>query len=73
MLLTFRVRSLHRSVRPVSSRLSVAGSPNSYLDGVVRISALEYDRIISAHPDAKLKYIDEDDGEIVTVCYSLIS
>ena len=28
----------------------------------------EYDRIIKEHPDAKLVYIDEDDGDTIEVC-----
>ncbi|KAF3490948.1 uncharacterized protein GIQ15_00465 [Arthroderma uncinatum] len=40
-------------------------------DGVVQVSASEYDSTISNLPAAKLRYQDEDDGEIVVVGSSL--
>ncbi|KAK2808380.1 hypothetical protein FQN50_004765 [Emmonsiellopsis sp. PD_5] len=36
-------------------------------DGVVQISAEEYDETISRHPLAKLSYMDDDDGDVITV------
>ncbi|KAK2738836.1 hypothetical protein FQN55_000392 [Onygenales sp. PD_40] len=36
-------------------------------DGVVQISAEEYDETISRHPLAKLSYTDNDDGDMITV------
>ncbi|KAK2878143.1 hypothetical protein FQN49_001118 [Arthroderma sp. PD_2] len=40
-------------------------------DGVVQVSASEYDQTITELPAAKLRYQDEDDGEIVVVGSSL--
>lgn len=37
--------------------------------GVVQISAREYDETIASHPHSSLMYMDDDDGETVTVCY----
>lgn len=36
-------------------------------DGVVQVSANEYDRTIEKLPEARLQYQDEDDGETVIV------
>lgn len=36
-------------------------------DGVVQITANEYEETISNNPETKLSYVDEDDGEKVTV------
>ncbi|KAI9801236.1 MAG: hypothetical protein M1825_003510, partial [Sarcosagium campestre] len=38
---------------------------------IVSISAPAYDALVNRHPPAVLTYMDEDDGEIVTVCSSL--
>ena len=40
-------------------------------DGVVQLSAPEYDNTVSNHPEAALMYLDEDDGETITVRYSV--
>lgn len=48
--------------REVSSSL-----PRTSNDGVVRITEYEYEETISNNPEAKLSYLDEDDGEVVTV------
>lgn len=57
----FRIRNLLAlSDTQVADR---AGSRH----GVVRVSAPEYDETISNQPDATLMYLDEDDGEVITV------
>lgn len=70
MLPPFRVRGLGRSTPTVT-----LASNNSTLvpndDTLLRMTAPQYDSIISDHPDAKLRYVDDDDGEIVTVATSL--
>lgn len=41
-------------------------------DGVVQVTAKEYDRTIEEIPEARLQYQDEDDGETVIVSSSFI-
>ena len=67
MLPAFQVRNMRRSSS--SPPRASHGSPNlaSICDPLVKITAPEYDRAISDHPEATLKYMDDDDGEIVTV------
>ena len=36
-------------------------------DGTVQVSADEYDETISSHPQSKLSYMDNDDGELIIV------
>lgn len=35
--------------------------------GTVQISSSDYDEIASTHPRARLTYLDDDDGEVITV------
>ena len=66
MLPSFRVRNLRRP--PGSPTRSLPGSfPRINYDAIVRITAPEYDSTISDHPEATLNYVDEDDGELITV------
>ncbi len=58
MLPPFRVRNSNSG----RSRLA-----KTDFDAVVRICAPDYDLTVQACPEAKLKYFDEEDGEIVTV------
>jgi hypothetical protein len=44
-----------------------AGELQTRPRGIVRLSAPEYDDIATNHPRARLTYIDEDDGELITV------
>ena len=66
MLPPFRVRKLGRSTS-TAARASHSSTlvPND--DPLLCITAPQYDSTISDHPDAKLRYVDDDDGEIVTV------
>ena len=64
MLPPFKIRNLrHSSSSPPSTRASSACSR----EPLVRISAPEYDQTVSRHPDATLKYIDDDDCDVITV------
>ena len=69
MLGPFRVRNL----RPKPSHLTTplpagpAGSRRPSLDGIISIRAQEYDDTVSSHPEAELRYFDDDDGELITV------
>ncbi|KAL1959786.1 hypothetical protein VTO42DRAFT_931 [Malbranchea cinnamomea] len=40
-------------------------------DGVVQVTSSQYDETIAKNPDACLSYVDEDDGETITVGSSL--
>jgi hypothetical protein len=63
MLKPFQIRDLHVSPSPVPEVNS--DSPAS--QGVVQISAADYDDIASNHPRARLTYMDYDDGDQITV------
>ncbi|OGM45750.1 RNA binding protein [Aspergillus bombycis] len=80
MLKPFQIRDLHRS----SSQDNLAASQNldhavvedrstlqSHHQGIVRLSATEYDEITTNHPRARLTYVDDDDDELITVGSSL--
>jgi hypothetical protein len=80
MLNPFQIRDLHV---PVEENLYDAesvtsgpdnGAPNrgASRHGTVQLSAPEYDQIVSYHPRARLTYMDDDDGEIVTVSLSVL-
>ena len=77
MLKPFQIRDLHRS----SSQDSLAASQSldhavvedrspleSHHQGIVQLSATEYDEITTNHPRARLTYVDDDDDELITVC-----
>ena len=64
MLGPFRIRNLRRPLLP--SHPSSA-KIRSY-DAVVSLTGQEYDRNVYRHPESKLKYLDQDDGEVITVC-----
>lgn len=51
MLPPFRIRDLYGQAR----------------HGVVQITIPQYDSTLKSHPDAALRYLDEDDGETITV------
>jgi hypothetical protein len=83
MLRPFRVRDLHQEpVRQnlydaeTESTLSIIqhplaesslSQPVTTRHGTVHLSAPEYDDIVTSYPRAALTYVDEDDGEMITV------
>jgi hypothetical protein len=83
MLRPFRIRDLHQEpvrqnlydaetesalsiVQPPLSESSLS-TPVTSRHGTVHLSAPEYDDIVTSHPRAALTYMDEDDGEVITV------
>lgn len=62
MLPPFRVRTLRPSADPGLGR-----SKSKEFNALVRITAPEYDKTVRVCPEASLKYLDEEDGETVTV------
>ena len=66
MLPAFRVRDLHLYIRESSSPASSQEGMTEH-HPLVRITDSQYDDTVSDHPVAKLSYVDDDDGEIVTV------
>ncbi|KAI9847297.1 MAG: hypothetical protein M1837_002884 [Sclerophora amabilis] len=72
MLPPFRIRHVRASHGPFGPDLGDDLSP--FVDeqlAIFQIAAPEYDAIISDHPEATLTYMDEDDGEVITVGSSL--
>lgn len=65
MLPSFRVRTLQPTASPGLGR-----SRSNEFNAHVQITAPEYDKTLRVCPEASLKYLDEEDGEIVTVCTS---
>ncbi|KAI9929214.1 hypothetical protein ASPWEDRAFT_354198 [Aspergillus wentii DTO 134E9] len=66
MMNPFQIRDLHGS----PSR-TAESSESRRRDGVVQVSASQYEEIASNHPRARLTYADDDDGELITVGSSL--
>ncbi|KAJ5735180.1 uncharacterized protein N7483_000305 [Penicillium malachiteum] len=64
MLKPFQIRDLH------GSSPSNPEEPSSS-QGVVQLSSSDYDDLASTHPRARLTYIDDDDGDQITVGSSL--
>lgn len=56
MLNPFRIRNLYFNTSDWGDQ-----------SGVVQISSQQYDQEVQATPDARFSYLDEDDGETVTV------
>lgn len=42
-------------------------SQSKYRNGTVQLSSSDYDEIAATHPRARLTYMDDDDGEVITV------
>jgi len=73
MLPPFRIRNLRPSNSSADrnahgERSTALEAPNHH--SIVQVSAPEYDATVSRHPEATLKYMDEDDGEVITVRFS---
>lgn len=64
MLKPFRIRDLRDDPN------SLGRSGSGIRDGVVQVSAPDYDTTILKHPEATLMYMDDDDGEIISVSSS---
>ncbi|RAH54314.1 hypothetical protein BO85DRAFT_379751 [Aspergillus piperis CBS 112811] len=79
MLKPFQIRDLHGSPSHTSAEVPSASTqpltrePSSprARRGIVQLSAPQYDDLASNHPRARLTYVDDDDGEIITVGSSL--
>ncbi|GKZ56379.1 hypothetical protein AnigIFM49718_001625 [Aspergillus niger] len=79
MLKPFQIRDLHGSPShtpaegPLASTQPLTREPSSprARRGIVQLSAPQYDDLASNHPRARLTYVDDDDGEIITVGSSL--
>ncbi|KAI9891627.1 MAG: hypothetical protein M1814_002561 [Vezdaea aestivalis] len=68
MLPPFQVRNLRGAVVASDSTPSpVEGDNIQSSHGTVQITAPFYDNLIGDHPEAVLQYMDDDDGEIITV------
>jgi hypothetical protein len=64
MLKPFQIRRLRESSSGYFEDVSLQpSSPH----GVVRVSAADYDDIVLNYPRARLTYLDEDDGDQITV------
>ena len=61
MLKPFRIRDLRED--PALA----GGNGSGSRDGVVHLSRPDYDTTITKHPEASLMYMDDDDGETITV------
>ncbi|KAF7171608.1 hypothetical protein CNMCM5623_003959 [Aspergillus felis] len=78
MLKPFQIRDLHGSPTQEDAYSSLDclpqghdGHNTSRRSGIVQLSASDYDEIALSHPRARLTYVDDDDGEIITVGSSL--
>ena len=81
MLKPFQIRDLHGSPSHTSAEESITSpralpgelaSPRTRR-GIVQLSASEYDSLALNHPRARLTYVDDDDGELITVCIMIKS
>lgn len=66
MLPSFKIRNMRRSCSspPRAAHTRTRALAN---EDLVNITEPDYDETISHHPKATLKYLDDDDGELVTV------
>ena len=67
MLGPFRIRNLRRPTTPPNRASYASAARRGSSEAVVSITGNEYDSNVLMHPESKLKYLDEDDGEVVTV------
>ncbi|KAI9738301.1 MAG: hypothetical protein M1834_008799 [Cirrosporium novae-zelandiae] len=67
MLALFRVRNLYdeETARKSGGWSGRPSSPSSHGCPKVMIPSNEYERTVSDHPEASLRYLDPDDGELV--------
>ncbi|KAG2024902.1 hypothetical protein GB937_003602 [Aspergillus fischeri] len=78
MLKPFQIRDLHGSPTQEDAYNSLDclpqrdhGHSTCRRSGIVQLSASDYDEIALSHPRARLTYVDDDDGETITVGSSL--
>ncbi|KAL5359801.1 hypothetical protein BJX96DRAFT_62337 [Aspergillus floccosus] len=78
MLELFQIRDLHGSLSQTTTGDTDPSIPlpNTASDpqnrrGIIQISSSDYDQIATTHPRARLTYVDDDDGETITVGSSL--
>ncbi|KAH1907838.1 hypothetical protein KXV57_003870 [Aspergillus fumigatus] len=78
MLKPFKIRDLHASPTQEDGKNPLDCFPQSdhghstcRRSGVVQLSASDYDEVALSHPRARLTYVDDDDGDIITVGSSL--
>lgn len=72
MLKPFQIRDLHRSPSPSQEDIEQSDSDtHQRRPGIVAVSAAQYNDIATFHPQARLTYIDDDDGELITVSASI--
>jgi hypothetical protein len=76
MLKPFLIRDLHEDpysqniIEDTASDLynaTDAGVSPQRPHGLVQITRADYDEIAYLHPQARLSYLDDDDGDIITV------
>ncbi|EED20295.1 RNA binding protein, putative [Talaromyces stipitatus ATCC 10500] len=76
VLKPFQIRNLHfypaeENLYDSSTESIVSNSPaddtQARPSSLIHLSAGEYDKIINDHPNGTLTYIDDDDGDIITV------
>ena len=73
MLGPFRIRNLRRPTTPPNRASYASAARRASSEAVVSITGTEYDHNVLMHPESTLKYLDEDDGEVVTVSTSTSS
>ncbi|MCJ1477090.1 hypothetical protein MMC13_005761 [Lambiella insularis] len=71
MLGPFRIRNLGRPTSPANRASYAPASRRGAPDAIVAVTETEYDTNVMKNPESKLRYLDEDDGEVVTVGTSL--
>ncbi len=71
MLGPFRISNLRRHPsQRISSQGPLSNVRREINEGaIVCVEGETYDQTIKQYPEARLKYLDPDDGEIVTVCF----
>lgn len=62
----FRVRNLHRPASPSNQTLGGVSRPDSR-GAVCVVTGREYHNNAIRHPETRLRYLDDEDGELVTV------
>lgn len=66
---------LYKLEHGIDSRASRAGDApyETSRPGIIQMTAREYDEAITSSPHSSLMYVDDDDGETITVCRILIA